>query len=358
VKIMEGTCKGDAQVCKPTLLVLAPAILDKVFVGLQLKMKSASPVVQKLFAMGLVRATSVAAGRAARRAAAQASRLQAGGCHGPLHRPQWHWPADRLPVCCAAVSCRAHAARAVGGVWCGAAGIRCGSVRQGRHRRALLFQQDRLQEGAGAAGWERQGVHHRLRAARAWRAKVCSDVLQLPVAEHRSNRACLGSAVRSDGRWLAPWSLRIRQGYGLTETCASSCIGEVFDNATGQVGTPTSCTCIKLRDWPEGGYQLADAHDPNIGMPRGEILIGGAMVSQGYLVDPSDPDPDVVQKNKTEFEVDIRGIRFFCTGDIGQITASHARDIDVHSSRATLGAGTLPPERRVASRCARSPRAR
>jgi len=112
----------------------------------------------------------------------------------------------------------------------------------------------------------------------------------------------------------------IRQGYGLTETCASSCIGEVFDNATGQVGTPTSCTCIKLRDWPEGGYQLADAHDPNIGMPRGEILIGGAMVSQGYLVDPSDPDPDVVQKNKTEFEVDSRGIRFFCTGDIGQIT--------------------------------------
>ena len=53
VKVMEGTCKGDAQVCQPTLLVLAPAILDKVFVGLQLKMKSAKPIVQKLFAMGL-----------------------------------------------------------------------------------------------------------------------------------------------------------------------------------------------------------------------------------------------------------------------------------------------------------------
>merc|ERR1719231_1936585 len=44
------------------------------------------------------------------------------------------------------------------------------------------------------------------------------------------------------------------------------------------------------------------------------------MVSQGYLVDPSDPDPDVVQKNKTEFVTDERGIRFFCSGDIGQIT--------------------------------------
>ena len=44
------------------------------------------------------------------------------------------------------------------------------------------------------------------------------------------------------------------------------------------------------------------------------------MVCQGYLVDPSNPDPEVVQKNLTEFETDSRGIRFFCTGDIGQVT--------------------------------------
>ena len=70
------------------------------------------------------------------------------------------------------------------------------------------------------------------------------------------------------------------QGYGLTETCASSCIGEACDNTCGQVGTPTVCTCVKLRDWAEGGYQLADANDPAVGMPRGEILIN-----------PSDPKP-------------------------------------------------------------------
>ena len=56
-------------------------------------------------------------------------------------------------------------------------------------------------------------------------------------------------------------------------------------------------------------------------MPRGEILIGGAMVCQGYLVDPENPDAEVVAKNKSDFEVDAKtGIRFFCTGDIGQVT--------------------------------------
>ena len=34
----------------------------------------------------------------------------------------------------------------------------------------------------------------------------------------------------------------------------------------------------------------------------------------------ANPDPEVVQKNKTDFETDGRGIRFFATGDIGQIT--------------------------------------
>merc|ERR1719240_2468994 len=44
------------------------------------------------------------------------------------------------------------------------------------------------------------------------------------------------------------------------------------------------------------------------------------MVCQGYLVDPANPDAEVVAKNKTEFETDSRGLRFFCTGDIGQVT--------------------------------------
>ena len=39
----------------------------------------------------------------------------------------------------------------------------------------------------------------------------------------------------------------------------------------------------------------------------------------GYLVDPQNPDPDIVAKNKEDF-VTIDGIRYFCTGDIGQIS--------------------------------------
>jgi long-subunit acyl-CoA synthetase (AMP-forming) len=86
------------------------------------------------------------------------------------------------------------------------------------------------------------------------------------------------------------------------------------------VGPPTTATSIKLRDWEEGGYRTADATDPSIGMPRGEILIGGPMVSQGYLIDPENPDPDVINKNKTEYETDSKGMRWFRTGDIGQVT--------------------------------------
>merc|ERR1719230_257059 len=43
------------------------------------------------------------------------------------------------------------------------------------------------------------------------------------------------------------------------------------------------------------------------------------MVCKGYFVDPSDPEPEIVQKNAEDF-VTIDGIRYFCTGDIGQFT--------------------------------------
>merc|ERR1719159_2325013 len=56
-------------------------------------------------------------------------------------------------------------------------------------------------------------------------------------------------------------------------------------------------------------------------MRRGEILIGGPMVAMGYLENPKMPDADVTKKNKEDF-VTIDGIRYFCTGDIGQFTAA------------------------------------
>ena len=43
------------------------------------------------------------------------------------------------------------------------------------------------------------------------------------------------------------------------------------------------------------------------------------MVSLGYYVDATAPDPEIVAKNKEEY-ITLDGIRYFCTGDIGQIT--------------------------------------
>lgn len=54
-------------------------------------------------------------------------------------------------------------------------------------------------------------------------------------------------------------------------------------------------------------------------MRRGEILIGGPAVAKGYFVDPSAPDPEIEKKNAEEFVLED-GVRYFCTGDIGQFT--------------------------------------
>ena len=77
---------------------------------------------------------------------------------------------------------------------------------------------------------------------------------------------------------------------------------------------PSVSTCIKLEDWPEGGYFFADKDKPEIGMPRGEVHIGGPMVSMGYIIDPENPDPDVVEKNSSEYYSDGKGMRWFRSG--------------------------------------------
>jgi long-subunit acyl-CoA synthetase (AMP-forming) len=115
------------------------------------------------------------------------------------------------------------------------------------------------------------------------------------------------------------FNCRVRQGFGLTETCAATCIALASDNATQTVGPPQESACIKLRDWEEGGYKNDDLHTPEIGMRRGEVLIGGPTIASGYLTDPANPDPEIEAKNANDF-VTIDGIRYFCTGDIGQFT--------------------------------------
>uniref|UniRef100_A0A1A8BPU7 long-chain-fatty-acid--CoA ligase n=1 Tax=Nothobranchius kadleci TaxID=1051664 RepID=A0A1A8BPU7_NOTKA len=146
---------------------------------------------------------------------------------------------------------------------------------------------------------------------RGYDAPLCNYVL------FRKVKKLLGGRVRmmlSGGAPLSSATQRfmnvcfccpVGQGYGLTETCGAATITEVADFSTGRVGAPLICCEIRLRNWAEGGYTSKD--EPN---PRGEVLVGGPNVTQGYYCHES---------NNQDFFVDEKGQRWFCTGDIGEI---------------------------------------
>ncbi|KAG5878700.1 hypothetical protein JTB14_036607 [Gonioctena quinquepunctata] len=94
-------------------------------------------------------------------------------------------------------------------------------------------------------------------------------------------------------------------GYGLTETSSCATNTETFDLTCGRVGAPKTMSYIKLIDWEEGQYFVSDKPHS-----RGEIIVGGANVSPGYFKQP--------EKTKEDF-FDENGIRWFRTGDIGEI---------------------------------------
>jgi len=99
--------------------------------------------------------------------------------------------------------------------------------------------------------------------------------------------------------------IRLLQGYGLTETCATACIPDGSDISTGRVGPPLQEVDIRLVDWAEGGYTIRD--QPR---PRGEIVIGGGHVAKEYYAMPEKTQEDFFNEN---------GKRWFRTGDIGQM---------------------------------------
>lgn len=217
--------KGDAMALSPTVMVFAPAVLDKVYAGIKIKVKNGSSLKQTLFGWALDDALA---------------KYDAGGV-GP------HWLLN-----------------------------------------SIVFKPVQALLGG------------RVRCMLAGSAPLSADVQKFV-------QSC----------FAAP----LRQGYGLTETCAATCLSVAHDNTTSQVGPPQESACIRLKDWEEGGYRNADRDVPSIGMRRGEILIGGPAVCMGYYVAAHAPDPEVVKRNQEDFVI-INGARFFCTGDIGQFTAS------------------------------------
>jgi len=130
-------------------------------------------------------------------------------------------------------------------------------------------------------------------------------------------RAAVGGKVRvllSGGAPLAPdahdfcrtcLGIKLLQGYGLTETCATACIPDSGDLSTGTVGPPLQEVDIRLVNWEEGGYTVTDTQGP-----RGEVVIGGGHVAKGYYGLP--------EKTNEDFFND-HGKRWFRTGDIGQM---------------------------------------
>jgi len=97
----------------------------------------------------------------------------------------------------------------------------------------------------------------------------------------------------------------VLQGYGLTETSAAASFCDVRDRRYNVVGPPYPIVHIKLESWMD--YSLNDKP-----YPRGEIIIGGQPVSQGYY--------KMDDLTKESFFTDPKtGQRYFRTGDIGMM---------------------------------------
>eukprot|EP00124_Ichthyophonus_hoferi_P000342 Ihof_evm9s12 gene=Ihof_evmTU9s12 len=62
------------------------------------------------------------------------------------------------------------------------------------------------------------------------------------------------------------FGIPVVQGYGLTETCAMTTVGNVLRlGVYGRGGIPATTVQLTLIDWPEGGYLVADKDDPTVG---------------------------------------------------------------------------------------------
>ena len=81
----------------------------------------------------------------------------------------------------------------------------------------------------------------------------------------------------------------IMEGYGQTESFASGSSASYEDPGMGHTGPPFVCMEMKLVDVPEMEYFIADQgqwEGEVINIPRGELLMRGPAVFQGYFKDP------------------------------------------------------------------------
>jgi long-chain acyl-CoA synthetase len=129
------------------------------------------------------------------------------------------------------------------------------------------------------------------------------------------------------------------QGYGLTETCAASCIATPqIPSQVGTVGPPQPCISVRLEAVPDMEC------DPMANPPRGELCIKGPSVFSGYYKDEA----------KTREVLDSDG--WFHTGDIAEITPEGAiKIVDRKKSIFKLAQGEYVAVEKIEGCCKKNP---
>lgn len=135
---------------------------------------------------------------------------------------------------------------------------------------------------------------------------VCNKIKQILGGRVRY-LAIGGAPLRPDTHkfFEACMDVQVLQGYGLTEVTAAGTLMDYDELSSGRVGAPLSGVQIRLVDWLEGNYRVQDKP-----YPRGEIVIGGSLISKGYYKN---------DKLTQEAYSEENGVRWFHTGDIGEV---------------------------------------
>ncbi|KKY20001.1 putative amp-binding enzyme [Phaeomoniella chlamydospora] len=137
---------------------------------------------------------------------------------------------------------------------------------------------------------------------RIWSRKVRQQMGMDRIKALVSGAAPLDGSMQQFLR--ASWGAVVAQGYGMTESYASTMVQMVDDFSTGNLGgmLPGAEAC--LQSIPDMEYYVTDKP-----FPRGEILLRGHTIFKGYL-----KDDEETAKSFTEDG-------WFKTGDVGAIDA-------------------------------------
>ncbi|CAD7961084.1 unnamed protein product [Amoebophrya sp. A120] len=329
VKVKQPESLGDLKVAKPNIMIFAPAVLEKIYSGIHAIFEKRSKFVHSLFLR------AVEAGEKRFEASSGPDVVQQQGCNGSGEQ-------RKAP-----------------------AGSNIKDPNSKFYYRAGTNDKETASSSSSSPPILQTG------SSCLYELLLMKKIREKLGIAHLKNVITASAPLSKEQMvfFQTIFNCPVRQGYGATETCGASCMQEWVDNATETVGPPTSQTMIRLKDWEEGNYLNADVYNENIGVPRGEILIGGPLVCQGYFVPEKstsctdaaenhscsgsisgldetstsatattsednmkadaallelDPNAKVIEeltaKNQEDFSTCKDGFRWFHTGDIGCIT--------------------------------------